>query len=215
MPNKIDVVGRVFARATVVSDGPKAPNGRRTVICRCSCGSEFSCDPRDLMKGHTKSCGCLQREAVRGTAISMTTHAMTGSPEYISWVHMKGRCQNQKNRKYSQYGGRGIRVCQSWDENFEAFLRDMGEKPFAGASIDRINVDGDYEPGNCRWADAKMQAQNKRSHRMVEYGGRSIPLSEACELSGVNYRSALARLNAGKHWRPLPAPPAAGGKDGE
>ncbi|RAK68769.1 hypothetical protein DJ019_01800 [Phenylobacterium kunshanense] len=90
----------------------------------------------------------------------------------------------------------------------------MGTKPTPAATIDRIDVDGPYAPENCRWASPKEQARNKRNHRLVNHGGRSMPLSEACELAGVNYRSALYRLNRGKPWAALPAPPQADGGEG-
>lgn len=203
MPAKIDVVGQRFERLVVLSDGPRAPNGRRTVNCKCDCGALVTVDPRLLRTGHTKSCGCYHKEAVsRSTIDRCTTHGRSGTPEYNTWCKIRDRCSNPKSNKYADYGGRGIKVCPEWEASFDAFLEDMGKKPHSSWSIDRIDVDGDYEPGNCRWSGPKDQASNKRYHRLVVYAGQEMPLSQACEMSGVNYRSALYRLNVGKHWLP-------------
>lgn len=210
MPAKIDLTGIRFTRLQVMGDDPCRINGRRRVSCLCDCGNIVSVDPRSLHAGHTKSCGCLQRERVSETTMQRClTHGATKTKEYQSWVHMKARCNNPKDRKYPDYGLRGIKVCDRWVNDFAAFLSDLGPRPSAAHSLDRINPDGDYEPPNCRWATAKVQSRNKRVHRWVEYQGQTIPLSEACELSGTNYRSALYRLNAGSAWQPLPAPPKA------
>jgi hypothetical protein len=206
MPAKIDLIGKRFGRLVVLGDGERR-KGRRSVICRCDCGAEIVTDPRGLTTGHAKSCGCLQREIVSVICADKVKHGMARSPEYNIWVKMKSRCYNEKDPKYSYYGGRGIKVCRQWDESFDAFFSDMGKKPSREHSIDRIDVNGNYEPSNCRWATAKTQSRNKRNHRLVEYCGKKIPLSEACEKSGVNYRSALYRLNKGLDWL-LPAPPA-------
>ena len=122
---------------------------------------------------------------------------------------MKKRCLNPAEPKFPQYGGRGIRVCDRWTDSYENFLADMGRRPQPDMSLDRIDVDGNYEPENCRWATRHEQARNKRSHRLVDFDGAMVPLSQACESAGVNYRSALYRLNRGQDWRPLPAPPVA------
>ena len=114
---------------------------------------------------------------------------------------------NPLNAKFKDYGARGIKVCPEWVDDFARFLLDMGPKPSPSFSLDRIDVDGDYTPANCRWADSKIQARNKRKHRIVELNGIPMPLSEACEHTGINYRGALYRLNTGKHWMPLPPPP--------
>lgn len=182
-------------------------DGWRHVTCVCDCGGVIVCEPRALRCGHTKSCGCFHRDQVSQVCSDRVTHDMAGTPEYQSWIHMKGRCGNPKNPKYSDYGGRGISVCPEWETDFAAFLRDMGRKPSAGFSIERLDVNGNYSPDNCIWADRLTQARNRRYHRMVILDGRAMPLSVACAETGVNYRSALYRMNVGRDWRPLPPGP--------
>ena len=208
MPTKLELIGERFGRLVVLADG-SPEKGRRRVVCACDCGASIPVEPRSLRAGKTKSCGCLQRDVVSNICANRTTHGKAGSPEYVSWVHMKGRCENPSNPKFKDYGARGIKVCPEWSDDFARFLSDMGAKPSAKASIDRIDVNSGYSPENCRWADPTTQARNKRNHRYVEFGGEQMPLSQACEMAGINYRSALYRLNAGQGWMPAgPAAPA-------
>lgn len=206
MPVRIEVAGQTFGRATVLGDAPRSRSGRRRVECRCACGTVFVCDPRLLLNGQTTSCGCRHREVVSRVCASRATHNMTRTTEYNTWIKIRDRCKNPRNNKFSDYGGRGISVCERWDASFEAFFADMGPKPKRSWSIDRINVDGNYEPGNCRWASPATQSNNRRITRMVEYEGRQIPLAEACQIAGINYRTAMWRLNRGESF--LPSPPS-------
>lgn len=114
--------------------------------------------------------------------------------EYSTWRGMIQRCEDPNFRSYPSYGGRGVRVCPCWRNSFEAFLADMGEKP-RGASIERVNVNGDYEPGNCRWATPREQARNRRTNRRVLLDGVIVPLIEACERTGLNYRTIRQRAS--------------------
>jgi hypothetical protein len=209
MPRKIDVVGRVFGRLTVLCDKTVKSGERRRVSCKCECGNVTSVDPRLLLQGDTKSCGCLQKEVVSKIASERISHGMSKTPEYNRWNKMKSRCHNPKDQKYKDYGGRGITICERWAWSFENFYTDMGPLKRVNDSIERLDVDGNYEPSNCVWATPIEQARNKRNHRMVSHNGREMPLSEACELTGVKYQSALYRLNMGKNWKPLDKPPIA------
>jgi hypothetical protein len=115
------------------------------------------------------------------------------NPAHLSWRGMKKRCLDPNNPKYSHYGGRGIRVCDRWANSFAVFLEDMGPRPF-GQTLDRIDVDGDYEPTNCRWASPLTQSRNRRNTIMV---GEDMPLAEYAEMRGVRYASLFRRLKAG------------------
>lgn len=148
----------------------------------------------DARIGRVSSCGCVGAAVQKSHA---TTHGMKGTATYDSWCGAKGRCTNPDDKNYPRYGGRGIKVCQEWQESFENFLSDMGERP-DGTTLDRIDVNGDYEPGNCRWATATQQARNRRRSVYVERNGKKAHLSEVAEEMGITYGAAFMRLKRGK-----------------
>lgn len=126
--------------------------------------------------------------------------ASGASPEYVIWNNMRARCNNPRTPHYERYGGRGIKVCNRWNEDFTAFLSDMGCRPSSRHSIERKDNSGDYEPGNCRWATAQEQARNRRSSKIIEVGGVSQTLSEWAEACGISIATIHARLKLG--WTP-------------
>jgi hypothetical protein len=154
----IDIAGKKFGRLMVIEQAGRA---RREIAwrCLCECGKETIAAGYNVRHGITRSCGCLAREVVH-----LQTHGRCHSAEHRSWTQMKQRCNNPKNPAWGSYGGRGIVVCAEWQASFANFFRDMGICP-PGLSLDRINNDGNYEPGNCRWADRTMQANNRRPAR--------------------------------------------------
>lgn len=188
-----DLTGQRFGRLVVQS---RAPNqGRQTCWhCVCDCGCEKVAHSSNLLRGLTASCGCLHRERASSAA---RTHGMTGTPEFISWMQMRARCINPRLRSYPRYGGRGITVCARWLDSFESFLADMGPRPTARHSLDRIDVDGPYSPENCRWATRVEQARNTSTNRVITIDGIAAPLSEHCERRGIGYKRAHRRLVLG------------------
>lgn len=150
-----DLTGRVYGRLTVLRrDGKRG--SKYWWYCQCSCGTHVCVQGSELTRvsAPCRSCGCAQREAV-------TRHGMHGTRVYRIWRGMLNRCENKRMQGYKYYGARGITVCERW-HNFENFLADMGEPPFKGASIDRKDNDGNYEPSNCRWSTLAEQNRNKR-----------------------------------------------------
>lgn len=123
------------------------------------------------------------------------THGMWGTPEYSCWSSMISRCENPNDQRFKKYGQRGIRVCSAWRNSFEVFFADMGARPSTEHSIDRYpNNNGDYQPGNCRWATVRQQNRNRRSNTTVDYHGENICLTELCERLGVSYSMVRQRM---------------------
>jgi len=156
--------GDRFQGLVVVEELPiqKYPNGEKYRLFRlaCDCGSEVRTRLGHLRSGHTSSCGCTKG-----------THNQSATPEHGIWRQMKWRCSNAACQAYPRYGGRGIEVCDPWKDSFEIFIADMGLRPSDEHSIDRIDVNGNYEPNNCRWATRQEQMCNIRTNRNVEFRG--------------------------------------------
>ncbi len=185
-----------FGRLTLIGKGEPLLEGngvlRTRALLRCDCGQLATCTPSNLRGGHTQSCGCFRVDSTRR---AMTRHgsAIHGSrpSEYVAWQGMLNRCRNQNERSWKDYGGRGIKVCDEWQGSFERFLADVGPKPGPHYSIDRIDVNGNYKPGNVRWATAWEQARNKTTTAWVTYQGVRMSVIDACSASGINYGSLL------------------------
>jgi len=171
----IDRTGQRFGRLLVLkrANAEFGDCGRPKWLCRCDCGVEKVVLGDDLnrRKGRgTVSCGCLQRENRAAQALACTgklgnhfVHGGTGTPEYILWAGIVQRCTNPRYPKWKYWGGRGITVCQRWRYSFQAFLNDVGKRPSPELQIDRINNDGNYEPGNVRWATRSQQNKNRHT----------------------------------------------------
>lgn len=178
-PKYKDRVGERFGRLVCIAYGGPDKLGNAKWVCRCDCGQELTVIVKSLKIGHTISCGCYRREV---TSRNSTTHGhsrpgrMTG--EYRSWMSMKQRCTNVNHSDYKDYGAVGIFVCQRWLDSFQNFLDDMGLKPSEIHSLDRWpNQAGGYEPGNCRWATPKEQANNVKDNHLLTCNGKTQTIS--------------------------------------
>jgi len=146
-----------------------------------------------LKRGMSQSCGCLALEMRKAEA---TTHGMSCHPAYRNWLHAKTRCENPKDFAYEMYGARGIKVCELW-VIFEAFWEDMGPTWVKGATLDRYpDGNGNYEPGNVRWATAKEQANNRSSNRIIDTPLGRMNITQAAEASGLNRATICTRLSS-------------------
>lgn len=185
--------GDVFGNFTVLQErsiqrGSGVKRFERQLLCRCVCGSEKWYRLSRIVTGETKSCGCMTN----------VKHGGRSTRLYNTWGHMRARCYNPHDKRYASYGGRGIIVCDAWKNSFEAF-RDWalstGYKDTL--TIDRIDVNGNYCPENCRWVDVLTQNNNKRSNRMIEYKGKSYTAAELARTVGISYMVLMTRLKKG------------------
>lgn len=191
-----------FGDLTVVGeeDGPTTPgNGSpRLLRCRCVCGNVKLYPLGNVKRGLSRGCGCKRGARVARSKLrhGHNTKART-SPEYRSWAHAIGRCENPNDGAYANYGGRGIKICARWRGSFEAFLADMGPRPSDKHSIDRIDVNGDYEPSNCRWATKHTQDRNRRTNRMLTLGVETKCLKDWAGVLGIQRTTLERRLAKG------------------
>lgn len=179
---------------TVIGDVVKI-KGKRRVWCRCGCGIERYVRVRADGSPKTQRChSCTMKVGKYNFRHGQSANGIC-SPTYISWVAMLSRCSDPNATKFARYGGRGIVVCERW-KSFENFLADMGERP-PGTSIDRVDLNGNYEPGNCRWATDKEQCRNRTTNKRLTLNGKTLCVAEWSELYGLPYSLVAVRLRSG------------------
>lgn len=195
-----DLVGRRFGRLVVLEYDGNDKFGQSRWRCQCDCGNVKTVLSGTILRGSGQSCGCLQRElqSKRRTTHGQSSRIKGETPEFATWIRMLDRCGNQNNSKaWKSYGGRGIKVCERWLNSFKNFLADMGPRPSANHSIDRIDNDGDYCPENCRWATRRQQANNKTNNFIIEHNGKRQSLAMWCHETGLSDGTIRGRINLG------------------
>ncbi len=199
MPRKAaDISGVRFGRLVVIRRTENR-GGEVSFLCKCDCGKEKDILAQALRRTFkpTRSCGCIAVETVSKMAFR---HGKSHSPEHRTWARIKERCLRPKAPFYSEYGGRGIKVCDRWINSFENFLSDMGSKPSSKHSIDRIDVNGDYCPENCRWLTMYDQQSNRRNNKRITHGGKTMTYAQWDRELGLRQRTVSGRIFLG--WTP-------------
>lgn len=193
-----DLIGERFHNLVVISYAGEK-NGNPYWLCKCDCGS----DPKaireyHLTSGATHSCGCKKRKQIIEMNKENAKHGKRYTRIYRIWRSMKYRCYNSDYSNYENYGGRGIIVCDEWKDNFQAFYNWAIQNGYNDKlTIDRINVNGNYEPMNCRWETMKVQENNKRNNRVLLYNGKEQTITQWADEIGIKRETLISRLNAG------------------
>lgn len=185
----MNIIGKKFNKLTVLEETDKYnKSGHKLFLCRCDCGGKILTSKSALQRGDNKSCGCL-----RGNM-----HGMSNTRIYKLWQDIKKRCYNENNRAYKYYGGRGIKMCEEWKNDFLSFYNWAINNEYSDElTIDRINVDGDYEPNNCRWVTNEIQANNKTSNRYFTIDNETKSLADWCNIYNKRYLTVHHRLSRG------------------
>ena len=201
MGKVIDLTGQRFGRLTVLEPKP-SKNGSAYWLCRCDCGNTSIVKGTHLRAASILSCGCFRSECAaqrgRENPCSHLTHGNSSSRLYNIWQTMLQRCNNLHDQKYSRYGGRGISVCEEWKNSFQVFqewaLNNGYEEEL---SIDRINVNGNYEPSNCRWATMSEQQRNRTNNHFLSLNGQTKCIAAWAEITGIRNGTILRRISLG------------------
>jgi hypothetical protein len=189
-----DLNGLQFGRLCVIRENGRL-NKRAMWLCKCECGNEVTLSSNRLLhkKCGTKSCGCLRNEKAKERA---TKHGLSKSPIYTIWESMRKRCNNPNAKRYDRYGGRGIEVCERWND-FKNFHDDMIEGHHEGLTIDRIDNDGNYEPSNCRWATQQEQMSNYSRNVFITIKGETDTVKNMCIKYNIPYDKTVRRIKRG------------------
>lgn len=185
-----DISGKRYGRLVA-----KERIGKKWLFA-CDCGGQKLVWASNVKRGHTHSCGCLHKESCARNGRALRRHGFSGKSEHRTWAGMHQRCGNPKDKDYRKYGGRGIRVSEKWT-TFDAFISDMGAKPTRYHSLDRIDVNGNYSPENCRWATSKEQNRNKRPTIRVSAFGKTGCLADFISHHTQQYHSARKLIARG------------------
>ena len=190
-----DLTGKRFSRLLVVRYRGVTPRSHSLWECLCDCGKTKLIQGSNMIRGHVMSCGCLLAET--HASRKGTTNGMRHNDVWRIWRGMIKRCTNPKAKNYPSYGGRGIKVCDSWLNSFDHFISDIGPRPSPSHSIDRKEVNGDYEPNNCRWATATEQANNRRCTHWIEFRGQKRTITEWSRDLGLTPTALRLRIEYG------------------
>ena len=186
--------GQRFGYLVALYPGAKVDK-HRAWVCKCDCGKEKTIREFVLLNGTVKSCGCHQYD---GLKVRFVKHDMSRTREYRIWLGIRRRCNDPKHPGYKNYGGRGIRICKLYDDSFEEFIKEVGLCPKPNYTVDRINNEGHYEPGNLHWVSMKRNMRNRRNTSMITVSGKTMPMEDFADLIRVTAKNIRYHLKRGK-----------------
>lgn len=207
---KNNISGCRFGKLIVMKRAQNTKDGKTQWLCQCDCGNSKIIRKSDLITGKTKSCGCLRKEITKNLGFNNKTHGKTNTRIYRIWQAMKSRCYYKKNIQYQNYGERGIKICDEWLDKGNGFINfynwaiNNGYKD--NLTIDRRNVNGNYEPNNCRWTSMKTQENNRRNNHKINYDNKNYTVSQLSKKINIPKATLLWRINNGWNENELKIP---------